>query len=284
MSSSTLNSSTLSSSTPWRPLVATAFCLLLTATVASGTPQQRLIGGTWEAQGPGPASNGQVENVGADDQVVGAVHTVVAHPSDANTLWIGGVNAGLWKTTNATAAAPNWTQLTDSFPSLSTGALALDPTDSAAQTLVAGSGGFSSFGERGDRIGLLRTTDGGAAWVILDGGGTLSGVNISGVAPRGATLVASANSGSGTGIFRSIDTGATFTQISGGDGTATGLPGGISHDLVGDPSDNSVLFTSVAGAVDFGGTSGFYRSTDTGATWTRVSDVACHQRFDSGVG
>ncbi|MEM1176733.1 MAG: RTX toxin [Acidobacteriota bacterium] len=267
---------------PWRYLAASVLCLALATPATAATPEQRLVGGTWQAQGPGPATNGQVENVGTDDQVVGAVHTVVAHPNDADTLWIGGVNAGLWKTTNATASSPNWTRLTDDQPSLSIGALALDPTDAAIETLVAGSGGFSSFGARGDRIGLLRTTDGGTTWTLLDGGGTLNNVNVSGVAPRCATIVVSANSGS-SGIFRSTNTGAAFTQITTGDGTANGIPAGVSHDLVGDPSDNAILFTSVSDAEVNGGTSGFYRSTDTGASWTRVSSSAIEALMVSDV-
>ena len=258
-------------------------CLLVVAPM-SAAPPQKAFGGAWQAQGPGPAGNGQVENVGQDNQVVGAVHVVVAHPSDADILWIGGVNAGVWKTTNATAAAPNWTNLTDDQDSLSIGALALDPTDGTHQTLLAGIGGYSSYGRRGERIGLLRSTDGGTSWTPIDGGGTLNGKNISGVAPRGATLVVSVNTGSGDrGIFRSTDTGAGFTAISSGDGSATGLPGGNSHDLVGDPSDNTILYTSMVNADDFGGVSGVYKSTDTGATWAKISSAAMDSMLVSNV-
>ena len=269
------------------PLLRVVFGLLLSILIAvplSAAPPERAFGGAWQDQGPGPASNGQVENVGKDDQVVGAVHVVVAHPSDADTLWIGATNGGLWKTTNATAASPNWINTSDDKGSLSISALALDPTDGTNQTLLAGVGGYSSYGRNGDRIGLLRSTDGGATWTLIDGGGTLTGKNISGVAPRGATIVVSVNVGDGDrGIFRSTDTGASFAPISSGDGSTTGLPGGRSHDLLSDPSDNAILYTSMIDADDFGGVSGVYKSTDTGATWTKVSSAAMDTQLTGNV-
>src|SRR2546426_11794162 len=101
-------------------------------------------GGAWVSQGPGPTQGGQTEGI-ANGLVIGAVQAVAAHPTDPNVLYIGAVNGGIWKTTNATAANPTWTSLTDAHPSLSLGALAFDPTDATNQTLVAGVGRFSSL-------------------------------------------------------------------------------------------------------------------------------------------
>jgi len=238
------------------------------------------LSGSWGDQGPGPITDGQVETVTPNDEVVGAVEAVVAHPADADILWIGGVNAGIWKTTNATASSPNWVHLTDDKPSLSIGGLDLDPTDNSHQTLLAGIGRFSSYGRRGgERIGLLRSTDGGSSWTLLDGGGVLIGKNIAAVAARGSTLLAAVNLAdsftyANIGIFRSTDGGASFTQVSGGDGSATGLPGGVTHDLAGDPSNTARFYTSVIYASGAGGVNGVYRSDDTGASWTKVSNAA----------
>ena len=50
------------------------------------------------------------------------------------------------------------------------------------------------------------------------------------------------------------------------------MPCGFSYDLASDPTDNSRLFAPATG---LGTTSdGIYRSTDTGATWTKVSNPA----------
>ena len=53
------------------------------------------------------------------DQVVGAVQTVVASPTNPDILFIGTVNGGICGTENATAANPTWTPLTDNASSLS---------------------------------------------------------------------------------------------------------------------------------------------------------------------
>lgn len=237
------------------------------------------VGGTWSSEGPAPATGGQVEGI-TDSPVTGAIETVVAHPTDADTLWIGSVNGGVFKTTNATAASPTWTAQLETEASLSISALELDPSDATHMTLVAGVGRQSSFGKLGgSRSGLLRTTDGGGTWSSLP---AMAGRNISGVAPRGSTIVAAVNLAdsfvfSEIGIFRSTDTGATFGQISGAGGS--GLPSGLCTDLASDPTDSTRLFAPVT----FGsaGTNGVYRSVDTGATWTKVSSSAMDTMMDA---
>jgi hypothetical protein len=135
------------------------------------------LGGIWHPIGPAPKRNAQAKGETPEDEVGGAVHTVAAHPTDANILYAGAVNGGIWRTTNATAVRPTWVQQTESQLSLSIGALEFDPTDATRQTLVAGIGRFSSFARRGgERLGLLRTVNGGGRWTRMDGGGTLVGM------------------------------------------------------------------------------------------------------------
>ena len=61
--------------------------------------------GAWLAQGPAPTENAQV-NVPPNDEASGAIQVIAPHPSTADILYIGAVNGGIWKTTNATAASP----------------------------------------------------------------------------------------------------------------------------------------------------------------------------------
>jgi hypothetical protein len=232
------------------------------------------IGGPHAVQGPGPSQNGQVEGI-PGRPVTGAVNALAAHPANPDVLYLGAVNGGVWRTTNATAASPTWVPLTDALPSLSIGrgALQLDPTDPGAGTIVAGSGQSSSIGDGGSRIGMLRSTDAGATWTVLDGGGTLTGKNANGVAARGSTLLMAVNNNNGVidlanvGIYRSTDTGATFTRVSG----TGGLPEGRAFDVAADPSSPSTFYTVVR---DAGAASGVYKTADTGATWTLVSTPA----------
>ena len=236
-------------------------------------------GGVWLAQGPGPAIGGQVEAITpGPGEVVGAVHALAAHPSDPDTLYAGGVNGGVWRTTNATTASPTWTPLTDAETSLSIGALEFDPTDVSNMTLVAGVGHYSSFASFGGvRTGkLLKTTDGGATWSTLAGSIGISPAGISGVAPRGMTIVASVNTSDAfscgdIGIWRSTDGGASFSKLSVG----AGVPAGVAFDLAGDTASGSTLYTGITfGPFCSGLANGIYRSTDTGGAWTKVSSAA----------
>lgn len=226
----------------------------------------------WVPYGPRPNTVGQVENI-LNREVVGAINAVAPHSTDATIVYVGAVNGGIWRTANAMAANPSWTQQTGDAQTLSIGALEFDPTDATNRTLVAGIGRFSSFRRRGGaRLGLLRTTN-GTSWTAIDGGGALRGLNISGVAPRGATIVIAANAANtfaNRGVWRSTDTGATWTQLSGAIGS--GIPTGAAFDLTGDPTNPARLYASVGG-------NGIYRSTDTGATWTRVSNAAMNARI-----
>ena len=242
-------------------------------------PTLPAIDGIWVQQGPGPIRNGQVEGL-VNGEVIGAIQTVAAHPTDATIAYVGAVNGGIWMTSDAQSAQPSWTKLSDDATSISIGALEFDPTDATNQTLVGGNGRFSSLSRvGGGRFGLLRTTNGGTSFTALDGGGTLTGKNVSGVAARGSTIVISANDADTSthanyGVFRSADTGASFSQVSVGDGSTTGLPGGKSHDLVGDPSSTTTLYASIINATPVGGVNGIYKSTDTGASWSRVSSAS----------
>lgn len=240
-----------------------AFALCSSFAFAGQAPQ-------WRAIGPGPSHGGQVENI-TNREVVGAVNAVATHPSNAAIVYVGSVNGGVWRTANATATAPNWTRLTDSLGSLSIGSLELDPTDATARTVVAGVARTSSLGRDGGAlIGLLRSTDEGASWSVLS---ALANREIHGVAPRGAVIVAATD----TGIHRSTNSGGAFTLLSGAAGS--GLPAGATLDLAGHQSSPAVLYA----AVTSGSARGIFRSADTGATWTRVSDAGVEARMNVGT-
>ncbi len=223
--------------------------------------EERRLLAAWVPQGPSPALNGQTENISPNNQVTGAIHTVVAHPANADTLWVGAVNGGVWRTDNATSASPTWTPLTDDQNSLSIGALELDPTDATNNTLIAGMGRFSSFSRQGGALeGILITTDGGTTW-INPGSTGLIGQNVSGIAARGLDIVVAGNGNNGSGgLFRSTDGGATFASIT------NGLPGSSPDifDLVVDPTNSLRLYATVED-------SGIYRSDDFGLSWNDIS-------------
>ncbi|MEM0926279.1 MAG: hypothetical protein AAGJ83_09615, partial [Planctomycetota bacterium] len=67
----------------------------------SGDTESSFDRGEWTQQGPIGANHRFLQNLSPANSVGGATHTVVAHPTDADILYVGTVNGGIWKTTNA---------------------------------------------------------------------------------------------------------------------------------------------------------------------------------------
>ena len=202
--------------------------LLLACSATAALSGQQL---KWTPQGASPNRHGQVENIDGEE-VTGSIQAVAVHPTDPAIVYVGAVNGGIWKSVNSMEAVPKWLEMIDAEDSMSIGTIEFDPTDATHQTLVAGMGRFSSLAQAGgSRSGLLRTTDGGASWKRID---AVKGLNISGVAARGATIVVAANDADdpvrlspngpskSTGVWRTD--GTAWVQLSGG--TSTGLPAG----------------------------------------------------------
>src|SRR5437588_320403 len=76
----------------------------------------------WTSIGPAPIYSGSVQNSGR-------IAAVAAHPTDSNIIYVAEAGGGVWKTTNATAANPSWTPLTDSLSSLVSGSIAIAPSN-----------------------------------------------------------------------------------------------------------------------------------------------------------
>jgi hypothetical protein len=216
----------------------------------------------WTKQGCAPSTEGQLEGV-RDKEVAGAIKCVAPHPRDANTLYVGAVNGGVWRTKNALNDTPVWEFISGDLPSQSIGALEFDPTDSSSRTLVVGIGRFSSFGQHGvGSFGIFRTVTGSGPWTNLDRNGVFDNRNITGIIARGAAIVVATKNG---GIWRTDNTGASWSPISGTPGT--GLPDGNSFALVGDPLEKSTIYSNA-------GSTGIYQSKNMGLTWAKVSNAS----------
>ncbi|MDA1049119.1 MAG: hypothetical protein O3C40_01385 [Planctomycetota bacterium] len=257
----------------------------------------------WVSQGPGPTLNGQVENIpGGQNPVSGAIHTVLAHPTNADILYIGAVNGGIWKTNNSTWPTdgidndadgvidgvdnngdgvidqvdpnelPSWQPLTDDYPALSIGAMDMDPTDPTGQTIVAGIGRAASIAIQtapnppgGPLNGLLKTTDGGTTWTQL-GTKPLAQGGLQGLNIWGVASRGNTILVAANNYYGGLP-GGIFRSTNGGT-TFIRVAGtfGNAYDLVGDSGDPNRFY--------YGGAFGVFRSDDTGSTWTNVSGPA----------
>ncbi len=221
----------------------------------------------WAAMGPAPVTNAQVTNLNPNNEISGAVQGLAAHPTNPDIVYLGTVQGGIWRTNNATATSPTWVPQTDFLSTLSIGDLEFDPTDPTGNTLVAGTGRTSSFGATGgDQTGLLRTTDGGMTWTELSTA-IIQNQTFRSVAARGTIILAASDTrwsgGGGLGLYRSIDSGSSFTLVSGAAGS--GLPAGPVSDMVGDPQNLGRFYIAVRQV-------GIFRSDDSGATWVNVTN------------
>ena len=163
----------------------------------------------WSNVGPTPLNNLPDAAYYQGNQPVGGEVTDIAiDPSGAtdSTIYVATNNGGIWKTTDG---GNSWFPTSDSLPSLSMGAVALDPVN--PQIVYAGSGNLfdGSYGFI-KAAGLYKSVDGGKTWFVADGGvfgSTLAGIGINRIiCPAADSLLV----GTQNGLFRSIDGGLNF--------------------------------------------------------------------------
>lgn len=116
-------------------------------------------GPQWRFLGPTSLTNGQTYG---DSRVIvsGRVSCIAVDPSNGNHVLVGSAGGGVWETYNRGA---NWFPRTDYMPTLTTGALAFNP--SAPTTVYCGTGEGNFYAGLG--AGLMRSTNGGATWSML---------------------------------------------------------------------------------------------------------------------
>ncbi len=169
---------------------------------------------TWAERGPntdtvGP-SNG---NTRADNGVAsGRMRAIWVDLSDPSyhTVWIGGIDGGLWKTTDISASPATWTPINDFFSDLAISSICQDPLGTM-DTMYFGTGEktYNVDAVRGG--GIWKSTDHGATWNLLPS--TTSFYNVSKIICDALGNVYVATIGNNKGIQRSKDGGATWTNI-----------------------------------------------------------------------
>lgn len=215
--------------------------------------------GVWIAAGP--------SNVG------GRITDVAIHPDYPNIVYAGAALGGVLKSTDG---GESWTPISDAVPSLSVGDIEVDPYD--VNTLYFGAGESNSSGDSYAGTGMYKTTDGGASWQFL---GLPNSYHIGRIAidpyDNQRIFVAAMGKLFGAnpdrGIYRSTDGGASWEQVL----FVSDSTGGA--DVAINPQNPNTIFASTWERIRsprrrrVGGlTTGIYRSTDGGDTWTLLQN------------
>jgi hypothetical protein len=243
--------------------------------------------GTWTPLGPVPLASDASGGFQDYHQVSGRATAVAIDPADAtgNTVYIGGAQGGVWKSTNAATGIANnvtWTSVTDDQATLSIGSIVIQPgnSDPSKSVILVGTGEADNSGDSYFGLGILRSADGGNSWTLISSANSgtypfsglgatrmaFSTTNTSTVvAAMAATAVGQTDdaltANTFRGLYTSTDAGLTWTYDA--------LVSGGASDVT---SATSVVYNAAAGlffaAVRY---HGFYSSPD-GLTWTRLAN------------
>jgi photosystem II stability/assembly factor-like uncharacterized protein len=203
----------------------------------------------------------------------GRTKAAAGHRSQPHTFYIGMVNGGVWKTTDA---GRTWTPIFDEQPTGSIGWVAVAPSNPDIVYVASGEGLPRPDLAVGD--GIYRSSDAGKTWTHL---GLRDAQQIPKLAidPNNPDRIFVAALGhpygpnQERGIFRSLDGGKTFDRVLFKDENT----GGKDVDI--DPSNPDVVYATIweqrqgpwENAAWDGTNGGLFKSTDGGKTWSQMT-------------
>lgn len=190
-------------------------------------------------------------------------------PGQPHVFFIGVVNGGVWKTTDA---GRTWVPIFDDQPTGSIGSIAIAPSN--ADVIYVGTGEGQQRPDLATGDGLYKSTDGGGTWTHLGLRDTQQIAHII-VDPKDPDRLFVAALGhpygpnEERGIFRSLDGGRTFQKVLYKDENTGG------SDVAFDPQNTDTVYAVLWEARqgpwengDFRGPgSGLFKSVDGGTTW-----------------
>jgi len=199
---------------------------------------------------------------------------VAGVPGDSTTFYFGGVDGGVWKTTDAGVV---WMPIFDAQPVSSIGAIAVAPSDPGI--IYVGTGESDIRSDLASGSGVYRSTDGGRSWTPsgLQHTRQISRIVVDSHNPNIVYVGALGHAygpNEQRGVFKSTDGGAHWSKT-----LYLGPETGIS-DLAISSGKPQILFAGawqtrrppwVAYAPTDGPGGGLYRSQDGGTTWSRLN-------------
>ena len=183
-----------------------------------------------------------------------------ANDATGNTIWAGSIGGGLWKTTDISAAEPNWTPIDDFFGNLSVSSIAQDPSNPLIMYFSTGEEGyFNADASRG--LGVWKTNNGGTTWAQLasTNNATFSNCQKLAINSTGILFVAT----SGAGVQRSANGGTTWTKVLGTGLGITGAASNLSYDV--EVAANGDVYATLNGSI--------HKSINAGVTFTAAQTL-----------
>ena len=222
---------------------------------------------SWTERGPNSdavgASNGNTRP--GNGKTSGRVRAIWEDLGDATgkTVWVGGIDGGLWKTNDITINPATWTPINDFFGNLAVASICQDPTNVNIMYFGTGEKAINADAVRG--AGIWMSTDHGINWNVMPG--TANFWNVSKViCDASGNLYVGCNSISNTsGLQRYTKSTGTWTNI-----TPSGLDARI-PDI--ELSSTGRLHVSCGYYNTAAGSAG-YRYTDNPATVTNTGWTA----------
>ncbi len=143
----------------------------------------------------------------------GRIRAVWVDLADATgkTVWVGGVDGGIWKTTDITAAAPNWTLASDFLSNLAVSGICQDPTNTNTMYFCTGESFFNGDAVFGN--GVFKSTNHGVTWTQLANTANLTKCSKILCDAAGNVYVSTIGIGIAVGLQRSSDQGASWVSI-----------------------------------------------------------------------
>jgi len=205
----------------------------------------------------------------------GRVIAFAVDPNDRAKYFIAVASGGVWKTVNA---GTTWTPVFDNYGSYSIGAIALDPKDTSV--VWVGTGERNSQRSVGYGDGVYKSEDGGRSFrkVGLEKSEHIGRIAID---PRDSKVVYVAaqgplwSSGGDRGLYKTTDGGKTWKAV-----LSFSENTGVT-DVALDPSNPDIVYAAswqrrrhFYTLINGGPESAIHKSTDGGATWTRLRAAA----------
>ena len=218
----------------------------------------------------GPFGNTRPNN----DVTAGRIRSVCIDSADVThkTVWVGGVDGGIWKTTDITATPANWALVNDFLSNLAVSGICQNPANNNIMYFCTGESFYN--GDAVSGVGVFKSTDHGVTWNFLASSSSFTQCTRILCDPAGNVYLATR----GNGLRRSLDGGTTWTNI-----TPAGAPNsdicdlklsqtGRLHMVTGIFSTQSYFYTDIPSTVTSG--SGWNAPATAFPSYTMRAEIA----------